>query len=87
MTRRRAVVALGSNLGDRAGYLRRGLALVATHDDVTVSAVSPVYETAPVGGPDDRVEVGPLVVDELEERRDGEAEERPLPLRAVERVD
>ena len=35
---------------------------------------------------DDRRQVGPLVVDELEERRDGEAEERPFPLRAVDRV-
>jgi 2-amino-4-hydroxy-6-hydroxymethyldihydropteridine diphosphokinase len=47
----RAVVALGSNLGERIDYLRRGLELVATHDDVTVTAVSPVYETEPVGGP------------------------------------
>jgi 2-amino-4-hydroxy-6-hydroxymethyldihydropteridine diphosphokinase len=42
----RAFLGLGSNLGDRLGHLRR--ALVATPD---VVAVSPVYETEPVGGP------------------------------------
>lgn len=44
--RRRAFVGLGSNLGDRWGYLRQGLAHLAD-----VVAVSPVYETGPVGGP------------------------------------
>ena len=48
----RAVVALGGNLGDRAAWLRRGLALLAAHDDVRIAGVSPVYETAPVGGPE-----------------------------------
>lgn len=42
----RAFVGLGSNLGDRLGHLRR--ALIAIPD---VVAVSPVYETDPVGGP------------------------------------
>ena len=36
---------------------------------------------------DDRGEVGTLVVDELEEHPDGQAEERPTPLCPVERVD
>ena len=43
----RAFLGLGSNLGDRAGHLR---AAVAALDDVV--AVSPVYETDPVGGPE-----------------------------------
>jgi len=43
----RAFLALGSNLGDRMGYLRLG---VEGLDDVV--GVSPVYETDPVGGPD-----------------------------------
>jgi 2-amino-4-hydroxy-6-hydroxymethyldihydropteridine diphosphokinase len=42
-----AVVSLGSNLGDRLGYLRRGLVILGQHCAVT--AVSGVYETAPVG--------------------------------------
>lgn len=44
-----SAIALGSNLGDRAAELRAavgGLASVAR-----LVAVSPVYETAPVGGP------------------------------------
>jgi 2-amino-4-hydroxy-6-hydroxymethyldihydropteridine diphosphokinase len=43
---RRAFVALGSNLGDRWAYLRGGLAQLPD-----MVAVSPVYETGPVGGP------------------------------------
>ena len=42
----RAFIALGSNLGDRSGHLR---AAVAGLPDVV--AVSPAYETDPVGGP------------------------------------
>lgn len=45
----RAIVALGSNLGDRLGQLRSGVeGLSATGDVVGVSAL---YETDPVGGP------------------------------------
>ncbi|MFL6137671.1 MAG: 2-amino-4-hydroxy-6-hydroxymethyldihydropteridine diphosphokinase [Frankiaceae bacterium] len=54
MTAHRAVIALGSNLGDRAGHLRRGLRLLAAHDDVRVTGASAAFETAPVGGPDDQ---------------------------------
>lgn len=43
----RAFLGLGSNLGDRLARLR---AAVASLRDVV--AVSPVYETAPVGGPE-----------------------------------
>ena len=42
----RAYLGLGSNLGDRRAHLR---AAVAALPDVV--AVSPVYETDPVGGP------------------------------------
>jgi 2-amino-4-hydroxy-6-hydroxymethyldihydropteridine diphosphokinase len=42
----RAFVALGSNLGDRWANLRAGVARLPD-----VVAVSPVYETEPVGGP------------------------------------
>lgn len=44
----KAVLSLGSNLGDRIGYLR---AAVASLDDL-VLAVSGVYETPPWGGAD-----------------------------------
>jgi 2-amino-4-hydroxy-6-hydroxymethyldihydropteridine diphosphokinase len=43
----RAFLALGSNLGDRLAHLRTA---VAGLPDVV--AVSPVYETDPVGGPE-----------------------------------
>jgi 2-amino-4-hydroxy-6-hydroxymethyldihydropteridine diphosphokinase len=43
----RAFLGLGSNLGDRRALLRRAVADLA---DVVV--VSPVYETDPVGGPE-----------------------------------
>lgn len=43
----RAFLGLGSNLGDRAGHLRRA---IADLDDVV--RVSPAYETSPVGGPE-----------------------------------
>ena len=45
----RAFLALGSNLGDRAGYLRGAVAGLPADELV---AVSPVFETDPVGGPD-----------------------------------
>jgi len=54
----RAFLALGSNLGDRAGYLR---AAVGAIPDLV--AVSPVYETEPVGGPDDQGPYLNLVVE------------------------
>lgn len=50
MTRatRRVLLGLGSNLGDRIAYLRRSVAGLGPE----LEAVSDVYETAPVGGPD-----------------------------------
>jgi 2-amino-4-hydroxy-6-hydroxymethyldihydropteridine diphosphokinase len=50
MTARHAVLALGSNLGDRLATLQGGVD--ALSDAGRVVAVSPVYETDPVGGPD-----------------------------------
>ncbi len=46
----RALVALGSNLGDRAGYLLSGLAALS-RAGVRVLRLSRVYETEPVGPP------------------------------------
>jgi 2-amino-4-hydroxy-6-hydroxymethyldihydropteridine diphosphokinase len=47
----RAYLALGSNLGDRAARLQGAVDALTTADEVHVTAVSRVYETAPVGGP------------------------------------
>jgi dihydroneopterin aldolase/2-amino-4-hydroxy-6-hydroxymethyldihydropteridine diphosphokinase len=47
--RHRAIIALGSNLGDRVAYLRFGLEKLSN-----VVAQSQVFETDPVGGPDNQ---------------------------------
>jgi 2-amino-4-hydroxy-6-hydroxymethyldihydropteridine diphosphokinase len=49
---RRAYLGLGSNLGDRAALLQGAVDGLAATDGITVVAVSPVYETEPVGGPE-----------------------------------
>jgi len=48
----RAYLGIGSNLGERLGYLQLAVDQLAAADGVTVVGVSPVYETAPVGGPE-----------------------------------
>jgi len=48
---RRAYFGIGSNLGDRLSYLQLAVDAIAAAAGVRVVAVSPVYETAPVGGP------------------------------------
>lgn len=47
-----AVLALGSNLGDRLTALQDALDALRAAPGVAVSGVSPVYETDAVGGPD-----------------------------------
>jgi 2-amino-4-hydroxy-6-hydroxymethyldihydropteridine diphosphokinase len=49
--RARAVLSVGANLGDRLGTLQGCVQAIARLRDTDVVAVSPVYETAPVGGP------------------------------------
>jgi 2-amino-4-hydroxy-6-hydroxymethyldihydropteridine diphosphokinase len=44
----RAYVGLGSNLGDREGYLRRAVELLDAEREIDVLAVSSVRETEPV---------------------------------------
>lgn len=51
MTGRRAVLALGSNLGDRQDILQGGVDAITGIEGVRLTGVSPVYETVPVGGP------------------------------------
>ncbi len=59
----RAFVGLGSNLGDRWAVLRRAVDQLRGAGRVTVVAVSPVYETEPVGGPEDQGPYLNLVVE------------------------
>ena len=49
--RQRVVLAVGSNLGDRLGTLQGCVQAIGALGDTDVLAISPVYETAPVGGP------------------------------------
>ncbi|OPZ72111.1 MAG: 2-amino-4-hydroxy-6-hydroxymethyldihydropteridine pyrophosphokinase [Firmicutes bacterium ADurb.Bin456] len=44
-----AYVGLGSNLGDKAGYLRRALVLLDAAPDVRVRKVAPLYRSEPLG--------------------------------------
>lgn len=46
-----AVLALGTNLGEREQHLRSALAHLAGTDGIEVAWTGPVLETAPVGGP------------------------------------
>ncbi|HXQ19741.1 MAG TPA: 2-amino-4-hydroxy-6-hydroxymethyldihydropteridine diphosphokinase [Acidimicrobiales bacterium] len=57
----RAFLGLGSNLGDRRAQLRRAVELLAAEGDLV--AVSPLYETDPVGGPADQPAYLNLVVE------------------------
>src|SRR5690242_17991170 len=50
---RRAVLALGSNLGERMASLQGAVNALADTPDVWVTGVSPVYETEPVNCPPD----------------------------------
>ncbi len=56
----RAAVALGSNVGDRLGHLRRAVDALAELG--RVEAVSSLYETEPVGGPEQGPYLNAVVV-------------------------
>jgi len=55
---RQAVLAIGSNLGDRIDKLQGGVSALEDTPEVTIVAISSVYETEPVGGPE---ESGPFL--------------------------
>jgi 2-amino-4-hydroxy-6-hydroxymethyldihydropteridine diphosphokinase len=48
----RAFLGLGSNLGDRWAHLRRAVDQLRAGSRAAVTAVSRVYETEPMGGPE-----------------------------------
>ncbi len=50
----RCLIALGSNLGDRLDNVRAGATRIAATAGIDVVAVSRLYETAPVGGPENQ---------------------------------
>jgi 2-amino-4-hydroxy-6-hydroxymethyldihydropteridine diphosphokinase len=49
--RERAVLSVGANLGDRLGTLQGCVQAITRLPETDVLAISPVYETVPVGGP------------------------------------
>jgi 2-amino-4-hydroxy-6-hydroxymethyldihydropteridine diphosphokinase len=49
---RRAALGLGSNLGEREDALQGAVSSLLATPEIVVYGVSGVYETAPVGGPD-----------------------------------
>lgn len=59
----RGFLGLGSNLGDRWAHLRRAVDQLRAGGRTPVTAVSRVYETDPVGGPDDQGPYLNLVVE------------------------
>lgn len=50
----RAFLAVGSNLGDRLRALQTAVDALQAAGGITVDRCSRIYETAPVGGPDDQ---------------------------------
>jgi 2-amino-4-hydroxy-6-hydroxymethyldihydropteridine diphosphokinase len=46
-----AYIGIGSNLGDRSGYIDQALAALAAVAGVKITALSSIMETAPQGGP------------------------------------
>ena len=67
---RRVVIGLGSNVGDRQANLDAAVARLRRDGALHVLRRSPVYETAPVGGPPqgDYLNAAVLVVTSLEAR-------------------
>ena len=59
---RRAVLSMGSNLGERLANLQGALSALVDTPEVTVVDVSPVYESAPVDAPDGSPDFLNLVV-------------------------
>lgn len=60
----RAVIALGSNLGDRESYIKSALKEMATF--LTIERVSTLIETEPVGGPSQGDYLNAVVLGECE---------------------
>ena len=62
----RAVLALGANLGDRLAALQGAVDALCAHGQVEVLAVSSVYSTAPVGGPEQDDYLNAVVLVDIE---------------------
>lgn len=60
----RVVFSLGSNLGQRMDYLQSGLDSLFDAPGMSFVALSPVYETDPVGGPSQGAYLNAVVIAE-----------------------
>jgi 2-amino-4-hydroxy-6-hydroxymethyldihydropteridine diphosphokinase len=60
----RVVLGLGSNLGSRIDYLQSAVDALFDAPGITFVAVSPVYETDPVGGPEQGPYLNAIVIGE-----------------------
>ena len=49
-----AYIGIGSNVGDRNEFARKGVQALREADGIEVTAVSSLYETSPIGGPPQR---------------------------------
>jgi 2-amino-4-hydroxy-6-hydroxymethyldihydropteridine diphosphokinase len=49
-----AFIGVGSNVGDREAFVRRGIQEIGDADEITVEKISSLYATAPIGGPPQR---------------------------------
>lgn len=58
----RAVIAFGSNLGDRLAYLQGGVDALLDTPGTTCIAQSAIYETDPVGGPEQPAFLNAIVI-------------------------
>lgn len=54
-------LSVGSNVGERAGFVRRAVEILRAEHPFEVTAHSSLYETAPVGGPPQRSYVNAVV--------------------------
>ena len=59
---RQVVFALGSNLGERLARLQAGIDALTADQEIRATAVSSVYETTPVGGPDQPVYLNAVLI-------------------------
>ncbi|OIO35808.1 MAG: 2-amino-4-hydroxy-6-hydroxymethyldihydropteridine diphosphokinase [Candidatus Omnitrophica bacterium CG1_02_44_16] len=56
-------IGIGSNLGDRLGYIKKAIALLKKIPGVRVVKVSLIYETEPKGGPEGQSDYFNLVLE------------------------
>ena len=49
-----AYIGIGSNVGDREAFVRRGVDEIGASEGITLEKVSSLYATAPIGGPPQR---------------------------------